>query len=107
LIVHIIASTTHSWNGINIISRVQCFLIQHNDIGTGAGYAAAGGTYDNTATAGGATYGMTRAPTGFGSGGGNGASINESSGAGGAGGGYLQLNVLGTLLLEGEGATLK
>jgi len=49
---------------------------------------------------------MTRAPTGFGSGGGNGASINESSGAGGAGGGYLQLNVLGTLLLEGEGATL-
>jgi hypothetical protein len=68
-------------------------------VGTGAGYggnggpAAAGGN-------GGVTYGSSINPTTWGSGGGN--NNNVGNGTGGAGGGFVRLNVTGELRVDGK-----
>lgn len=72
------------------------FYKKVNDIGTGAGHGAPGGSYSSSVD-GGVVYDNTRVPTEAGSGGGN--SIN---GTGGSGGGYLILKLYTSLTVDGE-----
>ena len=65
-------------------------------IGTGGGFGAPGGS-PSTGMSGGSWYGLTRSPSDIGSGGGN-----SSTGRGGSGGGFLELNIAQTLTVEGE-----
>ncbi|HEY5915056.1 MAG TPA: hypothetical protein VJA21_31060, partial [Verrucomicrobiae bacterium] len=67
-----------------------------NDIGSGAGYGAQGGS--SSMLPGGAAYGSAERPVDFGSGGGSG---YGTLGAGSEGGGALRLSVGGTLTLDG------
>lgn len=76
--------------------RVCFFKPQVNDIGTGAGHGAPGGSYSSGVN-GGIVYDNVRAPAQTGSGGGN--SIN---GTGGAGGGYLILKLYTSLVVDGK-----
>ncbi|WAR26297.1 TENX-like protein [Mya arenaria] len=66
-----------------------------NNIGTGAGHGAPGGSYDS-AVSGGVVYDNTRLPVEAGSGGGN-----TLEGSGGSGGGYLKLFLYSTLKVDG------
>jgi hypothetical protein len=67
-----------------------------DNIGTGAGHGAPGGTR-TTSIIGGASYDNTRLPIETGSGGGN-----SASGTGGTGGGYLKLSLFKLLKVDGK-----
>ncbi|MDD5146475.1 MAG: fibronectin type III domain-containing protein [Candidatus Pacebacteria bacterium] len=71
--------------------------------GGGGGYGGNGGygNYLTTIVAGGLPYGSTTVPIDLGSGGGSGKYGGNPAGAGGAGGGIVELNVTGTLTLNG------
>lgn len=71
-------------------------LTQVDNIGTGAGHGAPGGS-KSTNIKGGSSYDNTRLPLETGSGGGN-----SASGAGGAGGGYLRLLLFKQLKVDGN-----
>lgn len=72
-----------------------------NDIGTGAGHGAPGGSY-STSVDGGVVYDNVRIPTETGSGGGS-----SRNGTGGAGGGYLILKLYTSLTLDGRWSELE
>ena len=69
-------------------------LLQYDMIGTGASHAASG-SYLMEAVMG-VAYGLTRSPDQMGSGGGNG------TGIGGSGGGLLNIQMSGNLIIEGN-----
>ena len=88
------------WQCLHIYDHVfknsKTFLcFQKNQIGTGAGHGATGGSPSST-VAGGVVYDNTRFPTEAGSGGGN-----SASGTGGSGGGYLKLFLYSSLTIDG------